>query len=62
MAGQGLRVLRFTNEEVITNTDEVLMRIAKFLVKSDLDAAFKNKKGTRSQALPLPLPEGGDIN
>lgn len=32
MVGQGLRVLRFTNEEVLNNTDEVLRKIAEFLV------------------------------
>ena len=32
MTGQGLRVLRFTNEEVLHDTEEVLKEIAKFLV------------------------------
>jgi very-short-patch-repair endonuclease len=32
MVGQGLRVLRFTNEEVLDNTEEVLKEIAKVLV------------------------------
>ena len=32
MVGQGLRVLRFTNEEVLNDLDEVLRRIAEFLV------------------------------
>jgi len=31
MIGQGLRVLRFTNQEVLHNTDAVLKEIAKFL-------------------------------
>ena len=31
MVGQGLRVLRFTNQEVLNNTDAVLKEIAKFL-------------------------------
>ena len=32
MVGQGLRVLRFTNEEVLNNTEEVPKEIARFLV------------------------------
>ena len=33
MVSQGVRVLRFTNEEVTNNTDAVLEKIAKYLVK-----------------------------
>ncbi len=33
MVGQGLRVLRFTNHEVLNNTEEVLDKIAEFLVQ-----------------------------
>jgi very-short-patch-repair endonuclease len=32
MVGQGLRVLRFKNEDVLNNTGEVLRKIAEFLV------------------------------
>ena len=43
MVGYGLRVLRFTNEEVLNNTEAVLRKIAEFL-SSNLDASSKNKK------------------
>ncbi len=32
MVGQGLRVLRFTNEDVLNKTDDVLRKIGEFLV------------------------------
>ena len=32
MVGQGLRVLRFTNEDVLNNTDEVMRKITELLV------------------------------
>ena len=44
MAGYGLRVFRFTNEEVLNNTEVVLRKIAEFLVDSNGDASTKNQE------------------
>jgi very-short-patch-repair endonuclease len=41
MIGQGLRVLRFSNEEVLGNTGAVLLKIAEYLPSSRDDALHK---------------------
>jgi very-short-patch-repair endonuclease len=41
MIGQGLRVLRFSNEEVLENTGAVLLKIAEYLPSSRDDAAHR---------------------
>lgn len=44
MVGYGLRVLRFTNNEVLNNTETVLRKVAQFLVGTNIDAPSKKQK------------------
>jgi very-short-patch-repair endonuclease len=62
---QGYRVLRFWNNDVLTNTDGVLGRIAESLSPREREGAAEPRKGegdstspSQSSAGPLPLPVG----
>ena len=44
MVGYGLKVLRFTNEEVLNNTVSVIRKIAEFPVNASVDAAPRKPK------------------
>jgi very-short-patch-repair endonuclease len=37
MVSQGLRVLRFTNEEILSNTEAVVKKIQRFVVETNVD-------------------------
>ena len=58
MVSQGLRVLRFTNQEVVRDIEAVLIKINRFLVPAIVDATFKNQKGARASGPPLTPPNG----
>jgi hypothetical protein len=75
MIAQGLRVLRFTNEQVFNDVENVILEIAKYLpsyrkTKASLPSPFRIRAGETSgwsardtSPLPNPLPKGeGDMN
>lgn len=63
---KGFRVLRFWNNDVMSNTDAVLERILKSLSPREREGAAKPRKGeaeaasspSQPSAGPLPLPAG----
>ena len=61
MVGQGLRVLRFKNEDVLNSTLEVMRKIAGFLVLAKVDASFKGKKLNDLNPSPGPSQREGNI-
>ena len=44
MAGYGLRVMRFTNEEVLNHIEAVLRKVAEFLVGTNVDVPSEIQK------------------
>ena len=60
MVANGLGVLRFTNEEVLNNTEAVLRRAAEFLVGANVDAPSNEQKLNSPWGPPSP-PKGRGI-
>jgi very-short-patch-repair endonuclease len=60
MIAQDLRVLRFTNDRILNNTEDVLAEIAKYLGSTAGQAPRKRRIARRREVdpLPNPLPEG----
>lgn len=53
----GFTVMRFTNNEVLQNTDEVIRKIKEVFVKSD---SHVNKEDVESKELSHPSPQSGE--
>lgn len=62
MVGYGLHVMRFTNEEVLNNTENVLRKVAEFLLSANVDASFKKQQLKPRRPSPNPSQRRGIIN
>jgi len=58
MTSQGLRVIRFTNEQVLNDLPSVLHEIAGYLPEKRKESSYNSSLGP----LPNPLPEGEGEN
>ena len=56
MTAQGLRVLRFTNDRILNDTEAVLEEIAKYLPSPSESRAGEDESGRAARRKPSPRP------
>jgi len=56
MIAQGLRVLRFTNDRILNNTEDVLAEIVKYLPSTAEQAPRKRRGAPAARLRPSPQP------